>query len=92
MIYSINYDLKKPGQDYEDLFQAIKGCGPWWHYLDSTWLVDTSLDADGIWKRLKPAVDENDFFLIVGVTKDYSGWLPEKAWKWIRERQMKMAS
>jgi hypothetical protein len=49
-IYSINYDLKKPGRDYEGLYTAIKGCGDWWHYLESTWLVDTALNltASGI--------------------------------------------
>ena len=55
MIYAINYDLKRPGQNYDELYQAIKNCGTWWHYLGSTWLVDTSLDASGIWNRISPA-------------------------------------
>ena len=33
MIYAINYDLKRPGQNYEALNNAIKNCGDWWHYL-----------------------------------------------------------
>jgi hypothetical protein len=41
MIFSINYDLKKPDRDYAGLYEAIKSCGEWWHYLGSTWLVDT---------------------------------------------------
>jgi hypothetical protein len=60
MIYAVNYDLKKPGQDYAPLYEAIKSCGDWWHYLGSTWLVDTALSADGIWDRLKAHVDAND--------------------------------
>ena len=52
MIYAINYDLKQPGQNYNELYEAIKSCGAWWHYLDSTWLVDTSLTAQGIWNKL----------------------------------------
>ena len=87
MIYAVNYDLKKPGQDYAPLYEAIKGCGDWWHYLGSTWLVDTTLSADGIWKKLQPHVDANDNVLIIGLTGDYSGWLPEKAWEWVRERR-----
>lgn len=27
MIYAINYDLKRPGQNYEELREAIKSCG-----------------------------------------------------------------
>lgn len=92
MIYAINYDLKRPGQNYAALHEAIKGCGAWWHHLGSTWLVDTSLDANGIWSRLAPHVDKNDSFLIIGVTREYSGWLPQGAWNWLNERKFKMAA
>jgi hypothetical protein len=87
MIYAINYDLKKPGQNYDPLYTAIKSLGTWWHYLGSTWLVDTNLNANGIWQKLALHVDKNDSVLIIGVTKDHAGWLPPKAWEWIKERQ-----
>jgi hypothetical protein len=87
MIYSINYDLKKPGRNYDTLYTAIKALGPWWHYLGSTWLVDTDLSAPAIWAKLDPHVDENDAVLVIGVTQDYSGWLPQKAWDWIAGRR-----
>jgi len=87
MIYAINYDLKKPGQNYQPLYEAIKSCGTWWHYLDSTWLVDTNLTADSIWKKLAPNIDKNDSVLVIEVTQDYSGWLPQKAWDWIKQRR-----
>ncbi len=90
MIYAINYDLKRPGQNYEALYDAIKKCGAWWHYLDSTWLVDTSLTATGVWERIDPHVDKNDSFLIVGITRDYQGWLPKEAWDWIDTRTLKV--
>src|SRR5690606_8277563 len=54
MIYAINYDLKRPGQNYDELHKAIKNLGDWWHYLGSTWLVDTNLNAKGVWDRLPP--------------------------------------
>ncbi len=92
MLYAINYDLKKPGQEYSDLYEAIKGCGTWWHYLGSTWLVDTSLDAAGIWKRLAPHVDRNDRVLVIGVTQDYQGWLSKEAWEWINNRRTSAAA
>jgi hypothetical protein len=86
MIYAINYDLKRPGQNYDSLYAAIKGCGVWWHYLGSTWLVDTNLSAEGIWNRLAPVVDKNDRVLVIGVTKDKQGWLSQEAWDWINAR------
>ena len=92
MIYAINYDLKRPGQDYDALYTAIKSCGAWWHYLGSTWLVDTSLNAQEIWDRLAPNVDKNDRVLVIRVTRDYQGWLPRKAWDWINSRVTAMAA
>jgi len=93
MIYAINYDLKKPGQNYNALYEVIKSCGSsWWHHLGSTWLVDTNLTASGIWQKLAPHVDKNDRFLVIGVTKDYSGWLSPDAWEWINSRKSKAAA
>lgn len=91
MIYAINYDLKRPGQSYDPLYAAIKSCGVWWHYLGSTWLVDTNLSADGVWNRLAPVVDKNDRILVIGVTKEKQGWMPQEAWDWINERTAHLA-
>ncbi|WP_413208435.1 hypothetical protein [Rhodospirillum sp. A1_3_36] len=92
MIYAINYDLNQPGQNYEKLHSTIKELGAWWHFLGSTWLVDTGLNAEEIWKRLDPHIDQNDNVLVVGITRDYSGWLPPKAWEWINDRRNKLAA
>ena len=92
MIVSINYDLKKPGQNYEALYEAIKSCGAWWHFLQSTWLVDTSLTAQGVWDRLAPHLDKSDYVLVIGVTRDYLGWLPKEASDWVNARLAKLAA
>ncbi len=91
MVYQISYDLKKPGQDYSGLFEAIKSLGSWWHYLESSWLVDTHYNASQIFERVKGHIDQNDLILIIGVTNDYAGWLPQKAWDWIKSRQLQAA-
>ena len=83
--FSINYDLKKPGQDYTGLYEAIKESGKWWHYLDSTWIVITIETPDQIWSRLKKHVDKNDYLLIIEVMDSIQGWLPKDAWEWIHE-------
>ena len=92
MIYAINYDLNRPGQNYAAVHEAIKSFGNWWHYLGSTWLVDTALDAEGIWGILEPHFDKNDHVLVIGVTRDYRGWLPQEAWDWIQARTAKLAA
>lgn len=80
----ITYDLNKPGQNYDKLHEKIKGLGAWWHHLDSTWIVVTTLSPSQTFDRLKPALDDSDNVLIVNITGDtYSGWLPQKAWDWL---------
>jgi hypothetical protein len=91
MIYAINYDLKQPGRDYTGLYETIKNCGEWWHYLGSTWLVDTHLGAEGIWQRISQHFDPNDMALVIGVTSDYQGWLPKEAWDWVNGRRASAA-
>ena len=91
MIYLISYDLNKPGQNYADLYEAIKSAGVWWHYLDSTWLLDTWLTAAQVSDKLRPCIDDNDNILVIGVTNEYAGWLPQKAWDWLRVRMNKAA-
>lgn len=86
MIYAINYDLKKTGQDYTGLYEAIKKIGDWFHCLDSCWLVDTTIDADAIVDRLKKQFDKNDRLLVIKVTREYQGLLTEEDWKWIQQR------
>ena len=92
MIYAINTDLKAPGRDYAGLYDAIKACGDWWHYLESTWLVDSHLSANGIWAKLAPHLKGNDSVLVIGVTTDRQGWLPNDAWTWIRNRMAQAAA
>lgn len=84
MVYSISYDLNRPGQDYDDLYRAIKGLGNWCHPLDSTWFVVCNLTATQIRDRLKSASDYTDGILITtasapaawnGLSQEVSDWL-----------------
>ena len=86
-IFSITYDLVSPGQNYSKLAEAIKDVGTWWHYLDSTWLVATTLSANSIFERLKSALDSNDHILVVDIGSDHQGLLPKDAWEWINQHQ-----
>lgn len=81
----ITYDLNKPGQDYDKLYEKIKALGAWWHHLDSTWIVTSTLTPSEAFDRLKLALDESDRVLIVNITGDtYSGWLTQKGWDWLK--------
>lgn len=84
MKYAINYELTRSWREYDDLFLAIKGCGNWRHYLDSTWIVESNLNARGIYSLLRPHLYNDDIILVIGVTQEYDGWLPLDAWTWLK--------
>lgn len=85
MIFLVSYDLKSPGRDYTGLYDALKAKGPWWHYLDHTWLISTNQTAQNIWDAMRPHITTADRVLIVRIdaSTTYSGWLPKDAWEWI---------
>lgn len=86
MIYAINYDLKKKGQDYSGLHEGIKQLGDWFKCLDSHWLIDTTIGADAIVERISKHFDNNDRLLVTKVTRDYQGLLTKEDWTWIQAR------
>jgi hypothetical protein len=65
----VGYDLNSPGQDYENLIERLKAVGSnWWHHLDSTWLIKTTMSPKELREDLKPYVDADDELLVVDVT------------------------
>jgi len=83
--YLITYDLKnKSLRSYESLFAALKNIGPWWHYLDSTWIIKTNLTSVQIWNYLAGHITNSDRMLIVKIDSiDKWGWLSQDAWNWL---------
>ena len=68
----ISYDLRRPGQDYAGLFDAIKTLGAWWHCLESVWIVKTSLTSAQIRDALRPHLDANDSLLVAALAGDWA--------------------
>ena len=85
MILIVTYDLKVV-RDYTPLYEALKLQGHWWHYLASTWLIDTSKTPQQVWEAVQPHLDQRDFILIAEMGQQHQGWLPKDAWEWITSR------
>ena len=85
----VTYDLNRPGQNYRDLIEAIKGLGcPWCHCLKSAWLLDTRLSAQEVSDLLVPHIDQSDYLLVIEVNPDGSqGWMLNEVWDWINGRR-----
>ena len=84
--YLITYEIdEKATNNYQSLFDEIKTIKPWWHYLSNTWIVISPNNATEIYNKLKPHLDSNINIFIVEIGKDRQGWLPKKAWDWIKK-------
>ena len=88
MILLVSYDLTDGKRNYRSLYRTIKSADAWWHYLDSTWIINTNEGPDVWQKRLRGHMDKDDSLLIIEVRDNYQGWLPDKAWKWL-ERNLR---
>lgn len=87
-IYIITYELNSKG-DYDDLYDAIKAYGTWWHHVESTWIIVTEQSASEINNNLKKHINKGEDNLIIiklDIT-DRAGWLPKKAWAWFKKRK-----
>lgn len=73
------------GQNYSDLYEAIKALGAWKHPLDSTWFVKTSKTATSIRDVLKARVDSNDKLFVAELGSWASWHLPDLA-DWLNNK------
>lgn len=87
MVYSINYDLNNPGQNYEKVRAAVEALGPAVKALHSTFLLHSTLDATQVWTRIAHAFDQNDRCLISEITHNNAGWMGQNVWNWINARR-----
>lgn len=63
--YIISYDLRKPGRNYNSLYEAIKSYGTWAHILESLWAIVTTKSAVEIRDHLLQHMDANDGLFVV---------------------------
>lgn len=94
MIYQISYDLKGTAEDYNRLYDAIRGLGQTvddsLRILESTWLVhsrDTALTEAGIIERLRGVIKSGDRFFVSRINSgQYNGWHAQTTWTWIQNK------
>jgi hypothetical protein len=82
----ISYDLRKPGQDYTGLFEAIKALGTSWHCLESVWLVNTPMASGQVRDSLNSHIDANDSLLVAALSGNWATLgLPKNGTDWLRK-------
>lgn len=87
MMLLITHDRNRLDQDYSGLHKEVKKAGKWWwHHLGSTWIVSTDLTPTQWVDRLKRHLDDTDHLLVIEISENYDGLLPEPAWHWLRKQ------
>lgn len=74
-VFQISYDLQDPGQDYDELFEAIKSYSGYCHILESTWFISTgsTSSAGNVRDELEDYVDANDELLVTKMPSSGGG-------------------
>jgi hypothetical protein len=88
MILIVTYDLKGK-RSYTPLFDAIQELGDWAHFIASTWFVATDQSTDEVYKELSKHVNKSDWIFVGTLANGYQGWLPDKAWSWLKQHGLK---
>ncbi len=90
MILLISYDLDHHARPsaYAAVENAIKSNAVSWQKpLYSQWFVETNYDLETWDKIIRQAANpNNDYWLIVPVSRPYQGWLPKPVWEWLNAR------
>jgi hypothetical protein len=89
--YIVNFD-RKPGASYRkfhDDFVNHPEIEKWFHYIRSSYIIETSLTVDELSNHflgLAEKYDLSKFHIVIGVDlSEVQGWLTPDAWKWLDE-------
>lgn len=85
--YSINYDLRQPGRNYQPLYDMLNNGGAV-RALQSLWLIDDPNNSATVRDTLRSVLDENDGLLVTEITNNnWAGsWLLPGAAEWLLAR------
>ena len=63
--YIVSYDLRQPGRNYNDLYEALKSFEGWGKLTESCWALITKRDSVEIRDILLKYIDANDRLFVM---------------------------
>ena len=87
--YLIAVDILNPNLNYVKIKEYIKAFplfDGWWSHLPGIFLVTTEASAEEIADVLRPETGDTHLLVIETNLGESEGWLPSRAWDWIRRR------
>ncbi len=84
---SVSYDLRKPGRNYDDLYEHLESYSDYISPLESVWLLKTSLSAEQVRDAVLEHIDSNDGLLVIDITETVAAWsgLSTAHSEWLKE-------
>lgn len=80
--------------DYKELHELIitrPSVITWWHYIKSSYiLIAKTNNATVLKEEILKVIPGKRFLLIEANLKNRNGWLPQKAWDWIKTQTEKL--
>jgi hypothetical protein len=85
-VYLVTYQLNSPGQEYQDLYDAIEAydhINP----INSVYFIDAEPGAPEVKDELKQYIDSNDSLIVIevnshwgmtGVSSDHGDWIRDR--------------
>jgi hypothetical protein len=83
----IAYDIHHlKGELSDDLANAIRTLGSWWHHLESVWIVQCAFTPGQVRDRLKSYIGGEDQLLVVDISGDAAEWsgVNNSGTEWLR--------
>ena len=83
--YMISYDLREPGQKYDELIKIIETFGYGISPQKSFWLIRTTLTIQQMADKINVVLDDNDALFICELIGNYRGRITDDEWAFIKK-------
>jgi hypothetical protein len=80
----VSYDLRKPGRNYEPLYEALKKYR-YCHALESAWFIDTSESPSVVRDKLCKLVDSGDQIYVNRLHNHWGACRKEACTDWLQQ-------
>lgn len=80
----VTYDLSKPGQEYTELLEYLKGFA-WARLSESSYAIKTDLPPQTIVNTARNHLDANDTIYAITLRRPYAGFGPQAVNDWLEQ-------
>ncbi len=87
MVYLVAFNLRNRRHKYDMFFDALLASKGWFNFFDNAWLISTDETSQELFERLNSYLTAEDYVLVMRVTPDYFGWLPQEAIDWLEAEE-----